>query len=113
MISAQVIDNKLIVDIDSSIYSDSVISKVCYWLTGDYAICRENLAGSIHRLTIEPKIEVVDHFHFDGLKRKVSQSLVDYKLREIILSETKDIRNILYIKAFANNDDFEDYNLDF
>ena len=33
------------------------------------------------------------------------------KNRDLITNETKDIRNILYVKAFANNDDFEDFNL--
>jgi His-Xaa-Ser system protein HxsD len=89
-----------------------VISKVCYWLTEDYTVCREYIADSIHRLTIEPKNGIVDNSHFDNLRHKISQLLADYKLREIILMETKDIRNILYIKAFANNDEFEDYNLE-
>ena len=39
------------------------------------------------------------------------QDLIDYKNRDLITNETKDIRNILYVKAFANNDDFEDFNL--
>ena len=42
---------------------------------------------------------------------KFNQDLIDYKNRDLITNETKDIRNILYVKAFANNDDFEDFNL--
>ena len=42
---------------------------------------------------------------------KFNQDLIDYKNRDLIMHETKDIRNILYVKAFANNDDFEDFNL--
>ncbi len=113
MISTQVIGNRLIVDIDDSIYSDSVISKVCYWLSGNHIVYRENLSDSVHRLTIEPKTEIMDNFHFDNLKHRISQSLADHKMREMILVETNDIRNILYVKAFANNDEFEDYNFEF
>ena len=113
MINTQVIENRLIIDIDDSIYSDSVISKVCYWLSGNHIVYRENLSDSVHRLTIEPKMNIINNFHFDDLKHRISQALADHKLREMILVETKDIRNILYIKAFANNDDFEDCNLEF
>ena len=45
------------------------------------------------------------------IQEKLSCDFTDFKTREIIYNETKDIRTILYVKAFANNDDFEDYNL--
>lgn len=42
----------------------------------------------------------------EELKKRFLQRLNDYKLREIIFEETKDIRTILYAKAFADCDDF-------
>ena len=36
------------------------------------------------------------------------QTLNDYKAREIIATETKDIRTILYAKAFADCEDFDE-----
>lgn len=113
MVNIQIEADKMFVDIDSSLYSDNVISKVCYWLTDGYIVFRKNIAENVHRLIIKPKNREISEAHFEDLEHMVSRSLADFKLREIVLKETKDIRNILYIKAFANNDDFEDYNLDF
>ncbi len=56
-----------------------------------------------HGLLFENNVEV--------LKSCLSQYLIDFKTRDIINKETKNIREILLIKAFANNDEFEDYNL--
>ena len=39
---------------------------------------------------------------WDEVKKRLSQLLTDYQMREVITAETKDIRNILFIKAFAN-----------
>ena len=50
-------------------------------------------------------------YTFEYVASKFNQDLIDYKNRDLIMHETKDIRNILYVKAFANNDDFEDFNL--
>jgi His-Xaa-Ser system protein HxsD len=40
--------------------------------------------------------------NWDDVKGRLSQMLTDYQMREVITAETKDIKNILYIKAFAN-----------
>lgn len=111
MICAQFTNNRVEIEIDLSQYNDSVISKVCYWLSEKYVVYRERLSGDICRLSLEDHHQPIDEIRFDSLRQKVSRLLADYKLRDIILQETKDIRNILYVKAFANSDDFEDYNL--
>ncbi len=87
----------MILRIDRNIYSDSCISKVVYWLSGLYTIER-NLAGN------EELITVSGSFDEDGLKKEFFEKLNDYKLRGIIDAETKDIRTILYAKAFGDFD---------
>lgn len=62
-------------------------------------------------ISIEPKAGTLNESDYNGLAAMINRDLHDYKLREIIHEETKNIRNILYIKAFAHNDDFEDYTL--
>ena len=93
MNSTQIIDNKLCVDIDNSLYSDAVITKVCYWLTDTHTVFRKNVSEKIQRLTIVSKTEEFDKAHFDDLIFKISQSFSDHKLREIVLRETEVIRN--------------------
>lgn len=84
--------------IDRKIYSDSCISKVVYWLSDQYTIERR-IEGDMEVLKIG---EVDDEQQF---KELFFEKLNDFKLRETIESETKDIRTILYAKAFGEFDD--------
>lgn len=93
-------DKKAIVRIDSTIYSKEVVAKVMYWLSRDFTIM-QGLDGKDWVLTLETQNTVV----WDEVKKRLSQLLTDYQMREVISAETKDIKNILYIKAFANVDE--------
>ena len=84
--------------IDRKIYSDSCISKVVYWLSEQYAIER-HLEGEKEIITFENADDE------QKLKQLILERLNDFKLREIIDTETKDIRTILYAKAFGDFDD--------
>lgn len=87
--------------IDRQIYSDACISKVVYWLSAQYAIER-SLNGNTETLSISRN----DGQPFDGneLHAQCLQMLNDYKLRQTIDDETRDIRTILYAKAFADDE---------
>ena len=84
--------------IDRKIYSDSCISKVIYWFSNQYTIER-HFDGENENITIEG----IDDESF--FKHLFFEKLNDFKLREQIETETKDIRNILYAKAFGDFDD--------
>jgi len=60
---------------------------------------------------LEKKTGVITDTELPILKEKLNRYFIDFKTRDIVNHETQNIRDILYIKAFANNDDFEDYNL--
>ena len=90
-------DNRAIVEIDSDIYSKDVIAKVVYWLSRDFTIM-QNIDGKDLMLSLESQNVV----NWDEVKKRFSQMLADYQMREVIAAETRDIKNILYIKAFAN-----------
>ena len=91
--------------VDTRLYSDSTISKVCYWLNRDFIVSSEKKDKNIEIYLESLKGEV----DWINIRRKISQFFSDYQLREIIDAETKDIRTILYVKAFANLDEFEEY----
>jgi hypothetical protein len=42
------------------------------------------------------------------LLTKIKRDLVDFKTRDIISAETRNIREILIAKAFANDDSFDE-----
>ena len=90
-------DNRAFVKIDSSIYSKEVVTKVVYWLSCDFTIM-QNLDGKNWTLSLESQTAT----DWDEVKNRLSQLLNDYQMREVITAETKDIRNILFIRAFAN-----------
>ncbi|MBO7635601.1 MAG: His-Xaa-Ser system protein HxsD [Paludibacteraceae bacterium] len=85
-------------NIDRNIFSDSCISTVIYWFSDQYTIQR-SLQESIETLTID---NVSDEKQF---RLEFFQNLNDYKLREQIDKETKDIKTILYAKAFGEFDE--------
>ena len=91
------------IDIDRTIYSDACITKCIYALSKDFD-CQRSLHGTVESVEIhlrgEMEEETVRHFFL--------QTLNDYKTREIIATETKDIRTILYAKAFADCEDFDE-----
>jgi His-Xaa-Ser system protein HxsD len=69
-----------------------------YWLSDQYSIERQ-LEGDEELLSMDVEINE------DQLRKTILEKLNDYKLREIIEQETKDIRTILYAKAFGDFDD--------
>lgn len=90
-------EKKAVIRIDSEVYSKDVIAKVVYWLSRDFTIM-QGIEENDWMLTLESQ-NAVD---WDEAKNRLSQMLADYQMREVIAAETKDIRNILFIKAFAN-----------
>lgn len=91
--------------IDRDIYSDECVSKCVYSLS-DVLQCNRKLEGHAESIELKPiKGFVTD----EDAERLFLQKLNDYKLRQIVFEETKDIRTILYAKAFA---DYEDFNIE-
>ena len=90
----------MIIEIDRNIYSDSCISKTIYWLSNSYSCERKFIDGREYIDVIPTdKTNNVDEA---TTKFVFLQVLNDYKLREIVREETKDINTILYLKAFAD-----------
>lgn len=90
--------------IDKRIYSDSCISKTIYSLSKKMVIKRTFISIN------EEELELIDSD--SDLSKKEYESILidklnDYKLRCIIETETRDIRTILYAKAFEDDDNLE------
>lgn len=98
MKSFEVIDNKAQISIDIKCYSESVVSKVLYWLSKDFIVSEHN-KDSIRYVQLESTSTECD---WSKIKSEISTMLIDFRMRENIEKQTKDIRTILYLKAFAN-----------
>lgn len=84
--------------IDRRIYPDSCISKVVYWLSEQYTMER-------HSNGDEEIIDIDTDVDEQSFRKLFFERLNDYKLRGVIEAETKDIRTILYAKAFGDFDE--------
>lgn len=94
------------IKIDRRIYNDAVISKAVYWLSGDYIIVRNQLdefTESISAISRDGK--VWDEIAWQS---RLMSALNDFKLRDIVATETRDIKTILYAKAFAEDEDLSE-----
>ena len=91
--------------IDRNIYSDECISKCVYSLSEVFQ-CNRQLEGKTESIELVPINGLMPD---EDVEKSFLQKLNDYKLRQIVFEETKDIRTILYAKAFA---DYEDFNIE-
>lgn len=92
------------ITIDRKIYSDSVISKAVYWLSGDFSIARRLIDEDKEEITATSITDVAEN----EFESRLTQALNDFKLRQIVADETRDIKTILYAKAFAEDEDLSE-----
>ena len=45
--------------------------------------------------------------NFNSIEKKIRQDLIDFKTRDIITEETRNIRDLIIAKAFSKIDDFD------
>lgn len=75
-------------------------------MSGDFSISRQSLDDNIEELEI--KSVSTESITDAEIALKLSQGLNDFKLREIVANETRDIKTILYAKAFAEDEDLSE-----
>ena len=95
---------EVVLDVDRSIYDESVIDKVLYWWGGDYVITRRNIPGTTIQTIVFSAPNPITQETFDKMRQKLSADFVDYKNRAIIASETRDLRNSDDLVEFEFND---------
>lgn len=89
----------MILRIDRRVYSESCISKSIYALADRYTILR-SIDGQGEILEVLPVGHEVGSE--ESVRKEIINTLNDFKLRCLIEEETKDIRTIIYAKAFAD-----------
>src|SRR5688572_21023451 len=96
----------LAIKIDGSLFPEQVIFKCFYWYAASYTvnIFKDGLNFMVELTNNE---EEISDIHFDQISRKITTDLIDFKTRQIIQSETIDIKNILIAKAFSSFDEFD------
>lgn len=95
--------------VDTALFSEKVITKTAYWLSSDYSIDFEKNDNEI-TVILKKKCDEWSDEEIDHLKSRIGQNLIDFKTREIVAEETKAIRELLLVKAFASTDEFDEVN---
>lgn len=107
----QIAENRIQLTLDITVFNETVTTKTLYWLQSDYFVFWNSLNFNIQNIILERRRGSISEEEFFKLKNQINQNLIDFKVRDIVNQETRNIRDILYIKAFAHGEDFEDYNL--
>ena len=89
------------IEINSVIYNDACVSKCVYSFLNEVSIERR-LIGESEFIDISPKCAI--NFNTEDFRHRFLERLNDYKLRDIVAEETKDIRTLLYATAFMDGD---------
>lgn len=95
-----VASDKLELYLDATIFTRDGILKCCYWYTRSYLVdilTKENFFWLIIRPQVGQKLADPE-----ALYAKLKKDLIDFQLRDTITKETRNIRDLLVAKAFAN-----------
>lgn len=98
-------DNKISIFLQEEIYNMDVLHKCFYWYSGDYSISIIKEVDNEVRISLMANDKEQINFNIESLIEQISRDLIDYKLRDIIFKETKNIRELIVAKAFAHYDD--------
>lgn len=83
-------------------YNESVLNKCFYWYGKDYNV---NITENDTDYVIELSTVNGEILNQDILVHKINRDLNDFRLRDIVASETKNIRELLIAKAFSHYQD--------
>lgn len=86
--------------IDRQLYSDTAIFKTAYWFTDRFYVFLDT--ASNNRLLVELRVKVASPQKTDlqGACAEFCNSLVDFRVRSMVLTETSAVREALVAKAF-------------
>jgi His-Xaa-Ser system protein HxsD len=93
------------ITIDSNLYSSEVVHKCFYWYGGKFLVDIKT-EGSFFVISLSnPNKEV----SIEKILNQIKTDLIDFQTREIVSKETKNIREMLIAKAFAHDDEFDEF----
>jgi His-Xaa-Ser system protein HxsD len=87
------------VQIDRELYSDQTVFKTAYWFTDRFYVFLESSPDNHITVELRPKVSS-QPANLLMVCGEFSNSLVDFRVRGMVLSETSTIRDALVTKAF-------------
>lgn len=99
--------SSILLSVDLEIFNDRIITKVLYWLS-DLYIIYQKVDNQVSNICLEKKDGIINEEEFNSLKIRINQDMIDFKTRDIVIQETKVIRELLLVKAFSATDEFDE-----
>lgn len=88
------------VEIDSALYTESVVFRVCHLFTDRCSISLERVDASRLKLRFESR----DGVSLDQAIRQFNNELINQRVRADVEAETRKIRELIVAQAFAEAD---------
>lgn len=94
----EICNHELLIYLEKTLYDIDVLYKCFYWYSSDYVVDINDYSTKCYLV----KLNVDDLNGADSLISRIKKDLIDFKLRDIVTKETKNIRELMIAKAFAN-----------
>lgn len=101
MINIVVNEGLISFSLEKSLYNIDTLYKCFYWYSNGFDLEISEPDNGFYQIKLERK-DLNIEFEEKSILSKIKQDLVDFKLRDIISKETKNIRDLLVAKAFAH-----------
>lgn len=86
--------------IPQRLYSKEAILNFLYWKLHESSVHFSVFSDKEFQVSIE--LSAFSIAQIDEFKKTLSNELIDYELREIVQNQTKNVRELIIAKAFAN-----------
>ena len=95
-----------LIRIDRAIAGPEAVLKACYWFSRDLT-CEINEEDP-GQLLVSLKPKAISSMSFEEVRATFLGQVLDFELRERVTAKTKDVRDVLLAKAFAESGVLED-----
>ncbi len=87
------------ISVDRKLYTEAAIFKAAYWFTDKFYVYLASAGEDKVLIELRGKAELSDQ-ELTAACSEFCNSLVDHRVRQVVLEETKTIREALVVKAF-------------
>jgi len=95
----------IMLEVQLCIYNLDVLHKCFYWYGDTFSVDIEKTDKDTAIVKLYFSDFQIIKNQFDSLKKKIRSDLMDFKTRDIVTKETKNVRDLIIAKAFASFDE--------
>ncbi len=98
-------DGVITVFADSTLYTQEAIFKCLYWYGGRFHTTVSRRDSSTYQIQLKLlSTNPITDEEAEAILQKLERDLIDFRLRDIVSRETRNIRDLLVAKAFSHGE---------